>query len=231
MIDGVVANVQQAYSIQKDTVDWKSRHATKLFTTFPTQGRVCSGTLIGTKTIITNAHCIYNSTYGGWATSMLVVPGLDGTYMPFGHASAAAFYVADTNWNENNDYGIVILDRHIGHPSMAGYLGYAWMSNSQWNNQYIEYYGYPTGVANSVSISSAASETTRAFRTFPATSLRGVGTKDTRPPPSAWCRLRLASSTCTSVVSTTTSGCSGTHPRAGLPAPSRGRPSAGQPVE
>ncbi|MCC6662343.1 MAG: trypsin-like serine protease [Polyangiaceae bacterium] len=141
-----VGTVQQPYSIQKDTVDWKSRHATKLFITFPSQGRVCSGTLIGTKTVITNAHCIYDSAFGGWAQSMLVVPGLDGTYMPFGHANAAKLYVADTDWNENNDYGIVILDRHIGHPSMAGYLGYAWMSDSQWNNRWVEYYGYPTAV-------------------------------------------------------------------------------------
>lgn len=149
---GDVGTLQQAYTTTKDTVDWKARHATKLFINFPNGGRTCSGALIGTKTVLTSAHCAYDASLGGLWQSILVVPGLDGTYMPFGHANAAAVYLSETSssYGPNNDYAVVILDRHIGHPSMAGHLGYAWMSNTQWADQYVEFYGYPDSVGGGI---------------------------------------------------------------------------------
>jgi hypothetical protein len=82
---------------------------------------------------------------------MMVVPGLDQQYMPYGEAYMAAAY-ADSVWiaNENDDYdwGMVILDRHIG--SVAGYFGVASLSDSTWNNLWIELYGYTGAVADSL---------------------------------------------------------------------------------
>ena len=148
---------QQTKSLDaiKDTVSPKPGRATKLFINWPDgQGGSCSGALIGTKTVLTAGHCMYRGSHGGWASSIMVVPGLDQQYMPYGNAWSAS-PMASTEWlaSENDDYdwGILILDRHIGSSSVAGYLGLASLSDSTWDLPLlIEMYGYPETVGNGI---------------------------------------------------------------------------------
>lgn len=44
----------------------------------------CSATLIGARTILTAAHCIYSHDGGGWGTKAEFYPGLNGSDAPFG---------------------------------------------------------------------------------------------------------------------------------------------------
>lgn len=103
------------------------RAMTKLRMTFPS-GRqfVCSGAMIAAKYTLTAGHCVFSHAEGGWARSIEVIPGLDGTYKPYG--SAYAVYMRSyQGWTQNRDsnydFALITLDRTIGHST--GWFGYA----------------------------------------------------------------------------------------------------------
>lgn len=128
-----------------DTTAWPMRANAKLFVTWPnnTTG-TCSGTLIGYKYALTSGHCVHNADRGGWATAVVVVPGLDGTYMPFGNANAT-FLNSVTGWthdrNNDSDYAMITLDRAIGFA--AGHTGLCSLSDSLWTNRLFDMFSYP----------------------------------------------------------------------------------------
>jgi V8-like Glu-specific endopeptidase len=111
------------------TYPWRTM--TKLFVTFPNGQRTgCSGAIIASKYVLTAAHCIHDSSRGGWASRVEVVPGLNGTYKPYG--SAYATYLRSyKGWtedrNSNYDFALITLDRNIG--NTTGWLGYGYYSS------------------------------------------------------------------------------------------------------
>lgn len=78
----------------------------------------CSGTLIGPRHLITNGHCVHSKKLGGYATSIRVTPGLDGSYAPYGSATGVVVGVP-RGWTQDQkidyDYALVRLDRDIGY--------------------------------------------------------------------------------------------------------------------
>lgn len=90
---------------------------------------VGSGTLVNRKYLLTAGHCVYDPSRG-WATRMEVVPGLNGTYMPYGAAFATAFRTY-TGWTRyasaDHDFALVTLDRNIG--SSTGWFGYGYANS------------------------------------------------------------------------------------------------------
>ncbi len=108
----------------------------KLFMHFPNgttyEG---SGTMIGSKYVLTSMNNVYQSGFGGLAAWIEVVPGLDGNYKPFG--SAYASYIR-YYYDGYSKVGLLTLDRHIG--NSTGWLGYGSYSDSylssRWGHQF-----------------------------------------------------------------------------------------------
>lgn len=73
---------------------------------------------------ITAGHCVFDSGEGGWATSIVVRPGANGSTNPFGTANAQSLD-APVKWTNNEnagfDYGIIVLDSDIG--NTTGWFG------------------------------------------------------------------------------------------------------------
>jgi glutamyl endopeptidase len=113
------------------TTTYPWRVMTKLYVTYGNgKTYVCSGALIAAKYVLTAGNCIYSKSDGGWAKTVEVIPGLNGTYKPYG--SAYATYLRSyTGWTSNEDsnydIGLVTLDRTIG--NTTGWLGYGYYSS------------------------------------------------------------------------------------------------------
>jgi V8-like Glu-specific endopeptidase len=108
-----------------------------------------SGTMVNPNTVLTAGHMVYHSSSGGWATSVEVKPGLNGSSTPYGVAHSVQVqtfdsFIADDQQNPNihppgdGDIGFISLDRDLG--DLTGWLGFLGASSSNYN---VNKYGYP----------------------------------------------------------------------------------------
>ncbi|NGX32409.1 MAG: Extracellular metalloprotease [Candidatus Anoxychlamydiales bacterium] len=75
-----------------------------------------SGAIIDEFHVLTAGHNVYLHDNGGWASSVEVVPGMDGTYKPFGSAMVTDMR-SYTGWTQDemdeHDWAILTLDTKI----------------------------------------------------------------------------------------------------------------------
>ena len=80
--------------------------------TFPKSRGTCTGFLVATRTVATAAHCLYDADADEWATSVGVMPGVDGVVAPFARQIATTFSVSPeylATGNPSYDYGAITL--------------------------------------------------------------------------------------------------------------------------
>ena len=105
-----------------------------------------TGWFIGPRTIMTAGHCVYLHNEGGWARSITVMPGRNGSSMPFG-AHVATHLRSVTGWTagrqRNSDYGCIILPENNRLGLRTGTFGFAYMGDSALQSKYLNLTGYP----------------------------------------------------------------------------------------
>jgi V8-like Glu-specific endopeptidase len=130
-----------------DTTGNPYRKIVKLRVRFPdssTDYYGCTGALVAGKYVLTAGHCVHNRSRGGYINYAEVVPGLDGTYKPYGsaywvNARASSGWTSDSD--DDYDYGLITLDRKIG--DVVGWFQMASLNEDLLKASIVRTAGYP----------------------------------------------------------------------------------------
>jgi V8-like Glu-specific endopeptidase len=105
-------------------------HASLLITAADNTTWIGTGWFIGPHTLVTAGHCVYINNSGvaardGWVKRISVMPGRNGTTLPFGSVTSTNFRSV-TNWTNNGDpnydYGAIIIPTDLG--NTVGWFGF-----------------------------------------------------------------------------------------------------------
>jgi V8-like Glu-specific endopeptidase len=110
---------------------------------------VGTGWFIGPHTVMTAGHCVYMHGHG-WATSIEVIPALDGSSRPFGSSTSSTFQAVDGWINDSNpdfDYGAIILPDDLG--KRTGYFSFTALDDASLTSVQSNVAGYPADKGNS----------------------------------------------------------------------------------
>ncbi|MEM9774822.1 MAG: trypsin-like serine protease [Chloroflexota bacterium] len=121
--ESVIGTDDRARIFNTTTFPWRT--ITKLFVTFPNGAQYgCSGAIIDNYHVLTAGHCIHDSSLGGWASTVEVIPGFDDGYTPYSRAYST-YMRTYTEWTQNrdwnHDWALLTIDRNIG--AYTGWMG------------------------------------------------------------------------------------------------------------
>ncbi len=111
------------------TTDEPWRRLCALRITFPS-GATYRGTgfFIGPRAVATAGHCVYLHNQGGWARSVQVIPGCNGSSKPYGQVVASSFRSV-SGWTvgkkPESDYGCIVLPQGSFAGKGIGSFGFA----------------------------------------------------------------------------------------------------------
>ena len=108
-------------------------------------GAIGTGWLVGPKTVITAGHCVHSSHFfGGWASSIEVSAGRNGSDFPFGTVVSQRFSSVDLWVNSENpdfDMGCIHLDDPIG--DRVGWFAVGAIAPDELESYMVNVSGYP----------------------------------------------------------------------------------------
>ena len=108
-----------------------------------------TGWFIGPRTLVTAGHCVYIKNSGipardGWVRSMQVLPGRNGSALPYGSVTSTQFWTV-RGWvesgDENYDYAAIIIPTDLG--SRVGTFGFGAFSDATLTGRVVNVTGYP----------------------------------------------------------------------------------------
>lgn len=111
----------------------------------PGGAAIGTGWLVGPKTVLTAGHCVFSSQFfGGWAESITLIPGRDGSEEPFGQTVATRLSATD-RWVESEDpdfdIGCIHLEEAIG--DTVGWFAIGALPDAELSSFLINVSGYP----------------------------------------------------------------------------------------
>jgi glutamyl endopeptidase len=124
-------------------------HASLLITAADGSLWIGTGWFIGPHTLATAGHVIYIKNSGvpgrdGWVRSINVMPGRNGSTLPYGTVTATSFRTV-TGWanggDENYDYGAIIIPSDLG--NTVGWFGFGVWPDADLESATANISGYP----------------------------------------------------------------------------------------
>ena len=104
-----------------------------------------SGTLVGPRTIITAAHCVYMHSQGGFVREIQCSPGRNGDQKPYGTTNGSRVWTV-RGWtvhrNPDCDYAAIILPRPVSQQD-PGWFGFANLNDIELMSSRLNMSGYP----------------------------------------------------------------------------------------
>lgn len=108
-------------------------------------GAIGSGWLAGPRTIVTAGHCVHHQGFfGGWANTIEVSAGRNGTEFPFNTVTATRFSSIDrwvNNADPDFDIGCIHLDEPLG--EKVGWFGFGALTPDELEDHMVNVSGYP----------------------------------------------------------------------------------------
>lgn len=124
-------------------------HASLLITAKDNSRWIGTGWFIGPHTLMTAGHVVYIKNSGvpgrdGWVKSISVMPGRNGSSLPYGSVTSTSFRSV-TGWtnngDQNYDYGAIIIPTNLG--NTVGWLGFGVYGDSDLRQTTGNISGYP----------------------------------------------------------------------------------------
>lgn len=109
------------------TTAWPASALTQIVAKIAGGYALCSGVFVGENVVLTAAHCLYDPDGGGWPIDLVVVPGMDGSALPYGSFRYSNLWVPDGWANAADrrdadptfDWGVITVaqpaGRTVGH--------------------------------------------------------------------------------------------------------------------
>jgi glutamyl endopeptidase len=124
-------------------------HASLLITAADRSMWLGTGWFIGPHTLMTAGHVVYIKNSGvpgrdGWVRSINVMPGRNGSSLPYGSVTSSNFRTVNgwiNNGDENYDYGAIIIPTELG--STVGWLGFGVWPDADLRSADANISGYP----------------------------------------------------------------------------------------
>lgn len=145
--ESVIGTDERVHISPANRFPW-SAHCALLITARDGSRWIGTAFFVSPRVLVTAGHCVFirssNPARHGWARSVVVMPGRDGSSLPFGAHTSHRFYSVTGYTNSGNhefDYGAIVLNSPVG--NRTGWLGYGAYSDSTLTRSYGNLSGYP----------------------------------------------------------------------------------------